>query len=297
MPREGRRYRLFGLTVDSAIDLPELPAQTRHDEKPDFTIAVGPVDAGRGFVLDIPDVARFGIVEGRSIVVEPAPGARAGDIRLFLLGSAMGALLHQRGLLPLHANAVALDGRAAAFMGRSGAGKSTLAAWFHDRGERILADDVCVIETGGEGALAFPGLPRLRLWEDALEASGRQAADHQLSFHLASDPRRKFDVPVRPDAHADRPLPLAALYLLEEGPELAITRMSGSAAVEALSANTYRGGLVATLGDSAAHVAACVAIARSVPMFLFRRPFDRGAFDGHCAAVLDHLRGLAPPSG
>ena len=79
------------------------------------------------------------------IVAEPRQGVPDSNVRLFLLGSAMGALLHQRGLLPLHTNAVEVGGRAFAFMGKSGAGKSTLAAWFHDRGFRIVADDVCVV--------------------------------------------------------------------------------------------------------------------------------------------------------
>ena len=49
-----------------------------------------------------------------------APGASSRNVRVFLLGSAFGALLHQRGLLPLHANAVEVDGRAVATLIRFG---------------------------------------------------------------------------------------------------------------------------------------------------------------------------------
>ena len=38
----------------------------------------------------------------------------------------MGALLMQRKILPLHGSAIAIDGKAYAFVGDSGAGKSTL---------------------------------------------------------------------------------------------------------------------------------------------------------------------------
>ena len=135
---------------------------------------------GEALLLTIPDVARYRIEGGTEIVVDAHPSAPDRNIRLYLLGLAFGALLHQRGLLPLHANAVEVDGKAVAFMGESGAGKSTLAAWFHDRGHRIVADDVCVVgfSKGGQ-AFAHPGLPRLRLWDEALEASGRSAADFQ----------------------------------------------------------------------------------------------------------------------
>lgn len=294
------RYRLFGLTLDSEIELPELPGQVHsiEDAPADISIKLGgSPPPGKRFELNIAKIARFTVVDGRSITVTPEADAGQREIRLFLLGSAMGAALHQRGMLPLHANAVAIDGRAVAFMGRSGAGKSTLAAWFHDRGCGVLADDVCVISAEGPGAvMAYPGMPRLRLWVDALEASGRSPDRHHPSFHRESDRRRKYDVLIGPQATADRPAPLSALFLLEEGPELLIERLTGSAAVDAISANTYRGRLVSEIGDSEAHVAACVTVARTTPVFRLERPMDHTSFDTYAEAILDYCRAL-PPSG
>lgn len=296
---ETLRYELFGLAIDSEIPLPELKAQPAADGSgnTDLSIRLG-LPAGEedgGYVIDIEGVARFTIRGGTAIRVTPAEGAGEREVRLFLLGSAMGAALHQRGILPLHANAVEIDGRAVAFMGQSGAGKSTLAAWFHDQGHPILADDVCVIRADAGGtALAYPGLPRLRLWEDALEASGRVPADHSPSFRHDEGARRKFDVPIPVGSVASRPLPLAALFQLVQGPELRIERLTGSRAVEAISANTYRGRLIAEVGDSNAHVAACLAIARHIPVFTLERPFDRAGFDSQCAAVLHYCRSRLP---
>lgn len=302
MSRVVPRYRLFGLSIESELPLPELVGQQQQQDangrEADISIRLGSAGEGdaRGYNLDIDDVARFVIAGGRSITIDPAPGVGEADIRLFLLGSAMGAALHQRGILPLHANAVVVDSKAVAFTGRSGAGKSTLAAWFHDQGHQILADDVCVIRIGSEGhPWAYPGLPRLRLWEDALAASGRDAAHHTPSFHVSGDDRRKFDVRIPAGGIAGEPLPLAALFSLEESDEFAIERLSGSAAVEAISANTYRGQLIAEVGDSAAHLAACVTIARTVPIMRLQRPFDRGKFDAQCREIIDHC--LAMPSG
>ena len=98
--------------------------------------------------------------DGNQIVIDAAPDATDRNVRLFLLGSALGALLHQRGLLPLHANAIDLGGGAVAFSGHSGAGKSTIAAWFHDRGHRILADDVCVVGFDQSGRALVHAVPR-----------------------------------------------------------------------------------------------------------------------------------------
>lgn len=85
-------------------------------------------------LLKVDGVANYWVKEGREIVIEPGPAAEAGDVRVFLLGSAFGALLHQRGLPPFHAGAVAMEGKAVLLAGRSGVGKSTLAAELCRRG-------------------------------------------------------------------------------------------------------------------------------------------------------------------
>lgn len=287
-----RHYRLFGFPISSEILLPELPEQPAAalTEANSLSIRLGGKDAQSSFVLDIPGVARFAITPD-VIRVHRAQGAGDRDVRLFLLGSAMGIALHQRGILPLHANAIAIDGSAVAFMGPSGAGKSTLAAWFHDRGFPVLADDVCVITAEpGSTPLAYPGLPRLRLWEDALEASGRSIGDHPPSFHVDGDERRKYDVAIPAAGTAREPMPLAALFVLREGPALQLHRLSGAEALETIAANTYRGAYIGKVGDSAAHFAACIELARKVPIFSLERPRDRAGFDEQCNLILERCR-------
>jgi hypothetical protein len=294
-------YSVFGLVIASEIELAELePAGP--GSAPDAVVRRGPValpDAPPGYsasgdctLLTIPRVGRYLISGGREVVVDPAPGASERNVRLFLLGSAFGALLHQRGLLPLHANAIEIDGRAFAFCGHSGAGKSTVAAWFHDRGHRILADDVCVIGFDASGgAVAFPGIPRLRLWREALEASGREAGAFTRSF----DDLDKYDVPTHRDA-PPRSLPLAAIYLLrrtEDGAAPAeVKRLAGVEAVETLVSNTYRGGYLKTIGRTGAHLAACLAVARAIPVFLAERAWGFDRFEAQASRLEAHARAL-----
>src|SRR5690606_37980193 len=79
-------------------------------------------------LLAVPRVGRFLIAEGRRILYLAAAGADERLLDTYILGSCLGAILHQRGRAVLHGAAVALNGRAFAICGKSGAGKSTAAA-------------------------------------------------------------------------------------------------------------------------------------------------------------------------
>jgi hypothetical protein len=293
------RYRLFGLSILSEVPLPELVADP-GDGEADVRIGLGAVanrpDAPAGLHVDgdeallvIPPVGRFLTRAGREMVIESADGVSARNLRLYLLGSAFASILHQRGLLPLHANAVIVEGRAIGFMGHPGAGKSTLAAWFHDRGFDVLADDVCVVTAGPDGSpVAHAGIPRLRLWREALEAGGRDASAYERSF----DDMDKYTVPT--DLERALPaVPLSHLYLLEKAEgEPSIDRLEGSAAVEAMIANTYRGAYVGPMGRIREHLMACAQLARTVPVFRARRRWGFDSFDVEGAALEAHAREL-----
>lgn len=299
MPEAIHRYEVFGLHLCSAIELPELLVSS-SERRPDVIVRRGKLSGEWGQAasveissaivrLSIPGVARYCIVEGREILVE-ARGGSERNLRLFLLGSALGAILHQRNCLPLHANAIVIDGRAIAFLGHSGAGKSTLAAWFHDRGYRVLADDVCVVTGDAEDRpCAQPGIPRLRLWREALEATGRTATDYEMSF----DDMDKYNVPTHlsPTAAA---VPLDHIYLLEragEGKTDPLTsRLRGAAAVDAVTANTYRGSYIKGMGRTREHLLACAALTRRVPLFRIRRNWGLSYMGDQGREIEEHAR-------
>jgi hypothetical protein len=295
-----KAYSVFGLTISSELELPELyPAPA--EPPADVDVVLGPVLAegldgglhavGDALTLVVPEVANFRIEGGRRITADFDAAVPPRNVRLFLLGSAFGALLHQRGLLPLHANAIEIEGQAVAFMGHSGAGKSTLAAWFHDRGHRILADDVCVVRFDANGdPSASPGLPRLRLWLDVLELTGRELEGLDRSYIGGSAELDKFDVPVAPQSTIAGPARLAALYLLDRGDGFAIERLGGLGAAEAIFANTYRGAYVAATSTHLNHWRGAIALARATPVFRFVRPMDLGRLDADGEALLGHVR-------
>ncbi len=296
--REIHFYRLYGLRVDSTLKLPELVPYT-DDVSADVVVTLVPpkdvdgefsIAASDGEVmLKVPRVARFIISGGAQIVVEPHPSASPRDIRLYLLGSAFGAILHQRELLPIHSNAIIIDGGAAAFIGRSGSGKSTLATWFHDRGHAIMSDDVCVVgRDEAANAVAHRGVPRVRLWRDSLEASGRRTADHEPVADLADKYTLSTSHEIGPEI-----APMRAFFLLSEdhatGRDAIIQPIAGGEAARVLMENTYRGEYVRSLGTAQAHFRQCADLACIVPMFLLRRPWDLAALDTVCRQVEAHV--------
>ncbi len=295
----GRRYKIFGLSIQSEIALPDLD-EVRSEGSPDVAIRLGRVPrlldgeepqglsvSANGAILNMIGVARYWITGGSEVLVEPCSGATERNLRLFLLGSAFGAILHQRGLLPLHANAVEIGGRAIAFMGHSGAGKSTLAAWFHDRGFKILADDVCVVRIQDGRVLAHAGIPRLRLWKDALERTGRMAEEFEASF----DDAEKYNVPTQSRPSEDS-IELSHLYLLSKPQEdvPAIVRLQGIEAVDALVANTYRGRYVPLMGQTQHHLRQCLVLVGKVAVFRAQRVWGMEGFDEQARLLEEHAR-------
>lgn len=239
----------YGLVLDSELPLPELgPAPAAAA---DVTIRVGPVATpgpaavrlplgmwvdGEATGVDVPEVGRFLAVRGSSIAVQPYAGADPAAVRLFLLGTALGALLVQRGLLVLHGNAFRVGTACAVVLGHSGAGKSTLAAEMHRRGLDVLSDDVVPVDASGH---ALPGFPRIKLWQDALDRLGVGST----GLSRVREGHAKFHVPIERATLA--PLPVRWLYVLDrhDGP-LRLVPLSGTDVFDALHEHAYRNQLL-----------------------------------------------------
>lgn len=248
-------------------------------------------------ILRIPDVGRFRIEAGRSITVDIDDGCSERNLRLFLLGSALGILIHQRGLFPLHANAVVIDGVAVAFTGQSGAGKSTLAAWFAARGYPVLSDDVCVVGLHeGIGPVVYPGLPRVKLWADAARLQGHVVEDLER-IHDDMD-KYQLALPVNPE---QSPVPLGAVIrLVRQGEQrLGLNRLRGRAAVQLLMAETYRPGVIPVLGRQQDHFRHCAAIASHASVLEWTRQWGHEVFKVEVDQLVRHLReiGVATMEG
>jgi hypothetical protein len=223
--------------------------------------------------MHVPQVAQFLIVEGQEIFVEPDIGADDRSVRLFLLGSALGGLLGQRGNLVLHGNAIRVGNNAMVCLGRSGAGKSTLAAAFHRRGYAVVADDVAAINADG---LVLPGIARIRLWQNSAE----HLRIETTGMERVQDDIDKFNIPMI-DGVSPEALAVKWIFALEtgDGPNVDILPLNGFHKVPPLVGHAYRPEFM--LGDEmpAVHFARCSRLAQKVRVATVRRPPDIGKLD------------------
>jgi hypothetical protein len=191
-------------------------------------------------------------------------------------------LLLQRGLLPLHASAVELDGAAVAFCGPSGAGKSTLALHLVKRGHRLLCDDICAIDMASGEPRLWPGLINLKLWRESLEAVSEE---HRALEEVLPD-MGKYKLPIAEMAeHCS--VPLRQIFLLGVGEQDGTTIMplQGVNAAVTLVANTFRGQLVQPMGHSQHHFDQCIAISKTAKVNLLTRPWSLVSIQSSCAAI------------
>jgi hypothetical protein len=308
----GHRYFAFGLRVESTRPIPALAvSQVDFAGRPDVEISEGEVSApesfqsisgvkvgvvGEDYFLGIEECGWFQITGGRRIIIQPSPDATPEQVNLYLLGSVFGTLLHQRGTLPFHCNAVEIEGSVILFCGESGAGKSTLAAYFVERGFRLLSDDVCALHFASNGQLvAAPGVARLKLWQDSLELFGLTSEGLTL-VPWYSD---KFELPLAREALGE-PLSVAGLYHLrttEEGRPPGIYPLKGLEAANSVTANIYRRRLADLMGAAPSYLSFAAKIVDQIPIFTMNRTWGLSHFREEAVAAENHMRRLVSEGG
>lgn len=161
------------------------------------------------------------------------------DTSTYLLGPVMGFVMLLRGIVCLHASAIAVDGKAIALLGPAGSGKSTTAAAFSERGYSILAEDVVTLDDRGEQFLVRPGYPCIRLWPASVKAL--YGSENHLPKLTPNWDKCYLDLTER--AFSAEPLPLAAIYHLRERRHDAVApfveTLDRSEGLLSLIANTY----------------------------------------------------------
>ena len=276
-------YTVYGIKIASEIECPEL--LEHRSGHPDLLLKINEISetlpgsqrvakrwqvSQSSFQYNLENVARYRFVSPGQILISPAKNAGMEEVRLYLLGTILGAYLHYTKRPPLHAGAVVHQSQAIAIAGQSGAGKSTLVTQLQHRGHQVLSDDVAVITKNESGGFSVhPGFPRTKLWRDTLA-------------HLQIDPTElirdssrndKFHLKVREEFYK-QPVPLKSLIFLETCSDTTFTieQLKPHSAVSYLIRDTYRPSMVKRFGNQTGHLKQCADIAAIVPCYSLRRP-------------------------
>lgn len=137
------------------------------------------------------------------------------DTISLLLGFVLGNVIRMRGHLAFHASAIAVEGGAILLTGDSGAGKSTTAAALSDRGCKILADDIAVLDERSDGYWVQPGYPGLRLFPESVKVFDTSVKE--LARVSAFGSKRYLDLTSDGEGKhcfQTQPLPLIGIYIM-----------------------------------------------------------------------------------
>ena len=198
-------------------------------------------------------------ITAASISVAASTTARESTIRHLLVDQVLPLMLAAEGRLVLHASAVQrADAGVVALAGAAGTGKSTLAAAFLRAGWNVASDDGVLVEQQGDNATAIPAYSGLRLWPDAVDATGlSESAVSEVAEYSA-----KLRV-ISPDASSAAPL--KAVYVIEPGNDARIVPLGHRDAAMALVKHAYCAE-PGNAGALTAHLDACAALAARVPV-------------------------------
>ncbi|MBF0507628.1 MAG: hypothetical protein HQK57_01720 [Deltaproteobacteria bacterium] len=296
-----KRYRAFGINISSSMSCPQfLPGSG----PPHVFFRYGDVPLSLSNALETSptrqvtkervlffseDIGRYLVSEGREILIHRDQNAESAVLRVRLLGSPLGGLLHQRKMFPLHGNAMVQNDTGLIILGDKGSGKTTLAAALFMRGWHIMADDICVVTFQDQGLpFVHPGAIHLKIRETTAHMIGASIAD---LIPVPGIQDRKFWL--APENHICRHKARLALILVlatETRPDYSITPITRMDTLDQLYRHTYRRRLINYFGNRLDFLCFANAMASKVPAFMISLTQDGFLFERIADDILRYVQ-------
>lgn len=238
-------YKIYGLTIDSCIDLHVAASDTgdadvtvRTSDRPSIPFP----ELLRSNHFDVeyqrlywPFAGAVEIFEGKDVVLTPIEGFESQIFSFAILGPVAALLLHYREFLTIHASCASIFGRGVAFMGDKGAGKSTITAATVAAGHRFIADDIAAIKKNGSLDICRPGYPLMKVSEQSLAAFPALLDKHSEVLTKTVEDKKLLRFSGIPEDD----VALTALFVLKRGQQPSVQRLTASEAYSAVMRFSY----------------------------------------------------------
>ncbi|MDM0617975.1 hypothetical protein [Clostridium perfringens] len=284
-------YKVYGLIVESDIEIPELLSIDKNENKVDIKIKkdIIPKDVIEkipsyswfkydvdSMVFTVKNIGSFYIYDGKNIIVQPSENADNQGIKTFILGTSFGMILLQRNKVAIHGGAILIGENAIILTGQSGAGKSTLTNAFRQYKYPFMADDVSSTIELQDVIFIEPAYPQQKICRDAMEKMGYRIDD----FKLIDEDREKYVIPTH-ESFVKEKRKLKAIFEIEpyDGEEVKIEEVSGGEKMKTILRNIYRIEIIAPHGIPPAYFKKVINIAKNTLVFRIKRPKNQFSVD------------------
>ncbi|MGL5151703.1 MAG: hypothetical protein ACRC7N_14150 [Clostridium sp.] len=300
-------YRIYGLNILSEINLPWVN-QTDINEKIDVEITVSNEEMKNleGYYyygkmdgwFRIKDLATFRVIDGNKIIIYKEIDDIENHLEkacVFILGTALGYILIQKGIVAMHGGAIISEEKGALIVGRQGAGKSTAISKLLNLGYVFLADDLSALRINENGqVIVSPAFPQRKLCRDGLVRMGLDVSKYELYDEI----RDKFNIP-SDEFFCNEEREVDSIYYLEwvneeefkkigedvnngiieeeinpiniEYKYSYIIKAKGLDKVKIIMDNIFRIEIIRQIGIEQEYFKKCIAIANKVSVFIVKR--------------------------
>jgi hypothetical protein len=192
-------------------------------------------------------------------------------VEIHMLGIVFSIWLELRKIPALHASAVVVEDRVAAFLATNKGGKSSLAASLMQAGHPLLTDDVLPIERYEGVFRGRPGYPQMRMWPEQAQHFLRHHETLDL-VHPAYSKRRVAVGENGLGTFCDRSQPMSCFYIPERrdpadwGLRVEITPVPRGEALMSLIGESFASYAVEALGLQSKRLAVLASLVSQVPM-------------------------------
>ena len=301
-------YELYGLKVQSNIEFVQLlPAEPFPEENTEIVICLENSDALSRTFEEIKASGKYFDLTENGIWFDNSAGhfeietlngktvmncVKCSDItdqeaQSYLLGNSLAIALTQRKKIAIHGSTLAVGDKAIIICGGSGSGKSTTAMGVIDKGAKLLADDISVIDvdmaTGN--ALAFPGFPEQKLCRDAALEKGLDLN----SLRYIDEEKDKFALD-RNSIFVKESMEVSDIYIIApySGNALEVMNITGEDSLKAIIDNLFLKELYdGLLRLEPTDVFKCLKLASKAKIHKIYRPLEKNTKD----EIVDYIIG------